>query len=213
MDGNINNVPAENLDWLILPSLDLSSMNIALLKFYSKTEKRGLPLKLMVSTNYTYGTSPGLSTWTQIDGKFPAINSNTWQKSDSIDLSAFKTQNTSIAFQYNSNTDSAAIWSLDDIMIYSSTSVITAVDDIDLTKPHLKIYGNPATNHILAKFSEPVIGKIKVEVLNNLGVTVSQKTIGSNGLIDIETKGWKKGMYILKTTYGNKTVSAKVIVQ
>lgn len=95
----------------------------------------------------------------------------------------------------------------------TALSVITAVDDVDVNEPHLTIFGNPASNHIMAKFSEHVIGKVKVEVFNNLGIMITQKAIGANGLIDIDTKGWKKGMYILKTTYGNKTVMNKVIVQ
>lgn len=126
--GNQNNE-----DWLISPKFDLTGTNIPLLNFYSYNTFNGPSLSLRVSTNYTGTGSPSAATWTTINGEFPDANSNTWTLSDSINLSAFKSANTYIAWVYTSTTSGAARWRLDDIQVYNSTAA---------PLPSLTVYGN-----------------------------------------------------------------------
>ncbi len=117
--GNI-----QNEDWLISPSFNISSYNYPLLSFWSRNKFTGPQLKLMISTNYSGTGDPYASgvTWTEIDGKFPAGNTDVWTKSENIDLSAFKTSgsNLYIAFVYTSTTVDGARWSLDDFNLVNS---------------------------------------------------------------------------------------------
>jgi len=114
--------PQQNEDWLISPAFDLSGFDYPLLRFASRTAFAGPVLQLMVSTSYDGHSDPYTATWTLLNGRFPAEGSDTWQVSDSIDLTAFRQDSVYIAFKYTSSPAvNAARWTLDDISLYNST--------------------------------------------------------------------------------------------
>jgi hypothetical protein len=111
------NVP--NIDWLISPAFNLTGTTYPLLTYWSRTAFNGPPLQLKVSTDYT-GGDPTLATWTDLNGKFPALASNVWTISSDINLSAFKQPNVHFAFVYTSSDDDGARWTLDDVSVVNS---------------------------------------------------------------------------------------------
>ncbi|TGE06375.1 T9SS-dependent choice-of-anchor J family protein [Hymenobacter fodinae] len=113
-----------NEDWLISPALNASSFAYPLLSFYSRVAFSGAPLQLKVSTNYSGTGSPNAAgvTWTNVDAAFPAIGSDTWTLTDNVDLTAFKSATLYVAFVYNSTTDEAARWTLDDVRLRNSST-------------------------------------------------------------------------------------------
>ena len=127
MNGYVNATigNAENEDWFISPSFNLTSYSIPLLRFYSVSAYVGPSLKLMVSTNYVSGL-PATATWTEVYGKFPANNSFAWTLSDSINLSNYKQPNVHVAWVYYSTIDEASRWTLDDIEFFNSTTIPAA---------------------------------------------------------------------------------------
>jgi len=125
INGGSSTSSTENEDWLISKSFDLSTMTYPMLSFWSRTAFAGNTLQLKVSTNYDGSSLPSTATWTDIGGKFPAIQSDTWTKSDNIDLSNFKTTKVYIAFVYtspNANPSMGARWTLDDFAIRNSST-------------------------------------------------------------------------------------------
>jgi hypothetical protein len=114
--------PIENEDWLISPAFDLSGFDFPLLDFASRTAFSGPTLQLVVSTNYDGASNPHTATWTPVNGRFPALLSDTWTVSDSINLAAFRQPNVYIAFVYTSSSAiGAARWTLDNFHITNST--------------------------------------------------------------------------------------------
>ena len=109
-----------NEDWLISPALNLLPTAFPLLSFYSRTAFNGAPLKLRVSTNYTGTGNPALATWTDLNGGFPLQASDVWKLSQNINLTAYKTANTYVAFVYNSTNDDGARWTLDNVKVDNS---------------------------------------------------------------------------------------------
>lgn len=133
----------QNEDWLISPALNLNGFNVPLLRFRSRTRFAGLKLKLFVSTNYNGSGNLTGSNWTEINGKFPNIDTDTWTTSDSINLNNFKTANTYIAWVYYSNpTDGAARWTLDDVSIF--TSAVTPQPAITSTQNLINFFILPS---------------------------------------------------------------------
>lgn len=116
----------ENEDWLISPPLQISSLNLPVLRFWSKGEFSGLVLQLLISTNYTGTGDPNLATWTNANASFPMFN-NTWTLTDGIDLTAYKAAaNVYVAFKYHSSVeDGAARWTIDDVDVSNRSNLFT----------------------------------------------------------------------------------------
>ena len=117
--GNVTNE-----DWLISPSLNLASTTYPLFSFWSRTAFAGPALRLLVSTNYPGTGSPVAAgvTWTDLNATFPATGSDTWTQTANVDLSAYKMGGVYVAFVYNSTTDEAARWTLDDVVLTNSAT-------------------------------------------------------------------------------------------
>ncbi len=116
---NITNVPNE--DWLISPAFNLSAASYPLLSFWSRTAFNGKALQLKASTDYSGSGNPALASWTDLNGRFPAIASDVWTQS-TVNLSAFKQQAVYIAFVYTSGPEEGARWTLDDFTIENSAT-------------------------------------------------------------------------------------------
>ncbi|GAA3737887.1 hypothetical protein GCM10022422_21550 [Flavobacterium ginsengisoli] len=121
-------------DWLISPRLRLDSFNhIPLLSFYSRQYYDGPSLKLVVSTNYDGVSDPNTATWTPLDGKFPG-NTGTYEKSEYINLIAYKTDHTYLAWVYETTSgglDNAAEWSFDDFAIIDESKYVDSNPFLD----------------------------------------------------------------------------------
>ncbi|MES2774109.1 MAG: choice-of-anchor J domain-containing protein [Bacteroidota bacterium] len=125
----------DNEDWLISPPLDLSGFSLPVLSFYSRGEFSGLPLELLVSTNYSGTGNPNAASWTKLNADFPVAGSNVWTLSDNINLNAYKAfPKVYIAYKYiSSPTQGAPRWTLDDIAITNRTQLFfTTPATIDL---------------------------------------------------------------------------------
>lgn len=121
-------------DWLISPRLRLDGFTqIPLLSFYSRQFYDGPSLKLMVSTNYDGVSDPNTATWTPINGRFPQ-DTGSYVKSEYINLSAYKTDHTYLAWVYETTSggnDNAAEWSFDDFAIIDESKYVDSNPRLD----------------------------------------------------------------------------------
>ncbi|KAF2342515.1 T9SS-dependent choice-of-anchor J family protein [Flavobacterium tistrianum] len=121
-------------DWLISPRLRLDGFTqIPLLSFYSRQFYDGPSLKLMVSTNYDGVSDPNTATWTPINGRFPQ-DTGSYVKSEYINLSAYKTNHTYLAWVYETTSggnDNAAEWSFDDFAIIDESKYVDSNPRLD----------------------------------------------------------------------------------
>jgi endonuclease/exonuclease/phosphatase family metal-dependent hydrolase len=87
----------------------------------------------MVSVDYDGKSSPETATWTVVNGNFPTTT-GTYVQSQFIDLSAYKTDHTYVAWVYEttaSGTNNAAEWSLDDIAITNDAGYVASNPNLD----------------------------------------------------------------------------------
>ncbi|MFD2514497.1 choice-of-anchor J domain-containing protein, partial [Pontibacter locisalis] len=116
-----------NEDWLISPKLDINSFAFPLLSFNYRTKYTGDDLKVRVSTNYSGSGDPSSATWTDIE-VLSADNADVWKKLENLNLEAYKSANTYIAFVYTSTTSSAARWTLDNFKLENVANYINTSD-------------------------------------------------------------------------------------
>jgi hypothetical protein len=103
--------------WLISPTINLSGVNTATLKFdqvVNYASPNGA-LSIMISTNY-YGNVT-TATWSELNlDQWP--NGNNWTFiTSTADLSAYLGQTVTIAFKYTSTTSASATWEVKNFVV------------------------------------------------------------------------------------------------
>lgn len=107
-----------NEDWLVSPSINLSSVSTATLNFQTASKFAGNLLEAKISTNYSGAGNPNLATWTNLTATLDTNTSSyIWTNSGNIDISAFTGGNVYIAFKYTSTTSAASTWEVDNVKI------------------------------------------------------------------------------------------------
>ncbi|MFN0257172.1 T9SS-dependent choice-of-anchor J family protein [Pedobacter ureilyticus] len=122
-DGD-GNKPSD--DWLISPKMNLTAFpNYPIVSFWSRKWFAGPTLKVYVSTTYNGSAAINLADWTEITSPGLPNTTGVWLQSNNIDLSAYKTAATYIAFRYATETGSngnAAEWRIDDFSLTNKTA-------------------------------------------------------------------------------------------
>lgn len=121
VDGNM---PSD--DWLISPKMNLAAFaNFPIVSFWTRKYYVGPDIKLYVSTTYNGNGVINLADWTELTNVGIPSTTGTWTPSNNIDLSAYKTANTYLAFRYvtdNSGNSNAAEWRIDDFLLTNKIS-------------------------------------------------------------------------------------------
>ncbi|NIK72840.1 hypothetical protein FHS56_000326 [Thermonema lapsum] len=118
MNGYAGGAPQDNEDWLLSPALNTSASST--LSFAYRTKFSGPDLVVKISTNYS-GGAPSSATWTDLV-TLPSNNSDTWVTQSPIDISAYASTNTVIAFVYTSSTSGgAARWTIDNFVVTNAS--------------------------------------------------------------------------------------------
>ena len=111
-----------NVDWMILPALDLTGLDACYLNFDEAINYTGTVADeqvVYVSTNYSGLGDPSLATWNEltIGGRSPG-NSWSYFSIEPADLSAYLGESSvHIGFKYTSTTDVAGTWEIDNISV------------------------------------------------------------------------------------------------
>ncbi|MFD2550619.1 endonuclease [Bizionia sediminis] len=107
-----------------------------------------------------------------------------------------------VSITIDGNTGSNRV-AFDDLSYTCYANLSTA----ELNKLEANVYPNPVKNLLHITLSKPE--ETQVEIYNVLGKNMLQKTIQATGTIN--TQSLSSGMYILRITQGNQTISKKLI--
>jgi hypothetical protein len=110
---NSANIPTET--WLISPAVNLTGTTAPVLNFVTACNYNGAVLQVLVSTDYTSG-DPNAATWTALPAAV-SPGSWTWTPSGDMDLTAYSSANTRVAFKYTGSGSDGKTWELDNIKI------------------------------------------------------------------------------------------------
>lgn len=98
----------DNQDWVISPALDLSLYTNSTLSFAIKTKFKGLPFKVYVAKDQPIRPEAGSNEWKELEVIYPNPKNENWILISHLDISAFKSTSTFIAFQYNASFEMGA---------------------------------------------------------------------------------------------------------
>jgi hypothetical protein len=205
MNGYAGGQSNVNEDWLISPALDLSNYEDVVLNFRAATNFDGPELQLMISEDYDGQSNPNNFSWTDFSDAADWSSGNyEWLESGDIGLN-LTGMAVSIAFKYTSTADNAAVWQVDDILVYGNE----LVGVVETPKDTFRGWPNPANqiyNLSLAANAEMIVTDIS-------GRTILTKSL-NKGENRIDIRQLKRGAYLIqvRTIEGNTTVS-KLVVQ
>ena len=218
--------PAGNLDDLISPPFDLSSITDdgMTLTFRYAYRKRAAAndewLRVFVSSNCG-------ETWAQRrtikgDNLSPLISTSSWTPSSQNDwvtvhmtniTSAFWVDNVRFKFQFES--DGGNNFYLDDINIYAGDPQELSVEENSMFTD-FNIYPNPTEGELTIQFTTENSANYTIELVNMLGQVVETSLIkanAGNNLVMIGTEQLRSGVYTLRMNTGNAQIIRQVIVK
>ena len=113
-----------NEDWLISPSINLSTFTSATLNFDTAKNFSGAPLQAFISKNYIgYGDPNAVGVvWTPISATFAPSTNYLWQSTPPINLTSLGftgagNSTVFIAFKYTSTSAAGATWLIDNVKV------------------------------------------------------------------------------------------------
>ncbi len=103
--------------WYISPAMDLTTVDAPTLSFMTMMNYDGPQLETYVSTNYSPGGGVGSATWESLSANYSPGN---WDEVQSgpIDLSAYSSASTYVAFRYTGSGSNGSTWELDNIAVF-----------------------------------------------------------------------------------------------
>ncbi|GAB1416111.1 hypothetical protein MASR2M117_15170 [Paludibacter sp.] len=193
ISGFANGINNDNEDWLISPTLDLSNMKSATLKFehalnYSPNETDKISNHtLWISNNYKNDGNTSTAQWTQINiPVMPAGNNWTYVNSGEISVpAAFLSKDINFAFRYLSNSAVAGTWEIKNL---SLNAICNATSTKYLKQSYRKVfYSNGHINIGDENFSS-------IKIYNLLGTCIFEKNLDVNSTLPFQ----QSGIYIIK---------------
>ena len=120
MSGYENGSSYDNEDWLISSPVSITGVSSASAYIVYVAQYTGFSdydVTLQVSTNYEYGTSPSMATWTQLPVTFP--NTNSWNDFQTVEasLNEYIGRVVTIAIKYVSDVDASRTIEIQSISI------------------------------------------------------------------------------------------------
>lgn len=199
-------------DWLISPRLRLDGFTqIPLLSFYSRQYYDGPALKLMVSTDYDGVSNPNTATWIALNGKFPG-NTGTYTKSEYINLLAYKTDHTYLAWVYETvsgGSGNAAEWSFDDFAVIDESKYVDSNPILD--------FADVSPNSISASqsfvFAAAGYGDITIEAPTSYQLSLDNISFASSIIVSsADTAGGKTVYARFAPTAKEPTISGVLTI-
>lgn len=103
--------------WLVSRSVNLSSSSAPKLSFSTTANYLGPDVEVYISTTYDGSGTISMGDWTKLSGFSLSTGGFAEVASGNVDISAYKSTTTYVAFRYVSVTGDAGTWQIDDVSI------------------------------------------------------------------------------------------------
>ena len=202
MSGYANEMANENEDWLISPRMDGNFASIKM-SFSTAMKFDGEPLQVMISEDYE-GGEPSDYTWTNITDMFDfSTGDYTWVESGEVNITNYTGESFCIAFVYNSTSEAASTWEVDNVMIMAQQPVSVAEN-----ATMVSVCPNPAIDVIAINLAQDA----EIGIYDMSGRKVaSQQALG--GTANCSIANLESGVYFLHVRYVDGTVAVSKFVK
>ena len=199
--------------WLVFGPLDMTAVSDLILAFDAAESFGDTTLNINYSQDYT--TCPSLATWTSIDG---IVNAGSYEV-DVFD-STGAASNVYIGIQYEDDgVDGYSNWALSNVSLRASgncptlgtrpTSSCPALSTVENKIDGFEMYPNP-TSLGYVTLSSRNNAEMSVKLFDILGKQVLDQKVNDNKL---NVSSLNTGVYIMKVSQDNATITKKLVIQ
>jgi len=184
----------ENEDWLISPPMDAFLKDDEKLEFWTATNYNGPQLQVKLSTDYDGSGDPNTANWTELSAQLSAGEWE-WTWSGSIDIEDLVDEEIFyVAFQYNSTSDEAATWEVDEILISGKHSL--GIEE--QSEEAASFFPNPASDmlQVNLKTTTPGAGEMIIFGMDGKQIETYGIPSGENHFT-INVSDWESGLYLI----------------
>lgn len=199
-----------NTDWLISPAIKLESATDIAVSFKTAKNYNGPDLKVKLSTNFTgeaNASAVAAATWTDITSSFEfSGGSFAWKPSGEYKITT-ASGNAYVAFVYESTTEGAAAWEVDDFLV---TGFLKTSNIIQESAISFRFYPNPVQDvlHI-----ENLTGFSHLEIFDMAGTSRHVQLLNGENRLAVPVGNLPRGMYIIRLNSANGLQVEKFIRQ
>lgn len=192
----------ENQDWLISPVMNMTNYsNISFTFEQARNYATNDGLYVKISSNYDGESDPNDAEWTDLTSSF-IFPEGGWDfiSAGNVDITSYAGEATYVAFVYNSGSDEAATWEIDNVEVLGIIG--TGIENTKATE--LSVYPNPATSMIAVNSDDNAV--LSVFSLTGKKVIETSVVTGEN---QVNISELHSGMYFVVTISenGNKAVA------
>ena len=203
MNGGIT--LADNTDWLISPTMNVSAMTNPMLSFWAKRRfNNGVTTKeVYISSNYSGDVTT--ATWSPLTVTgFAAIDTTGWKAFNNTSLMSYKANNFTFAFKYTATAANPSDeLTIDDVTI---TDGPVSTSSVQLENMNVAVLGTANDGVLTIAIDSKSTSNYAVRIMDVLGNTIYngaiQASIGKNKY-SIQLPAVSNGVYIM--TIGNAT--------
>lgn len=196
-----------NEDWLISPSLDLTSFESVSFSFdQARNYASNDGLYVLVSTDYDGSSDPSTNgIWNDITSSYTFPDPGSWDFMEAgvADVSAFTGVNTYFAFKYTSTDSDASTWEIDNALIYG----ITGIGIIESPKVNFSFYPNPGVDFVYVDADTE--GAVKIYSIS--GQLLIDEPV-NKGVNNIDIDALSQGTYLLQFSNAKGNSSTKKLI-
>lgn len=197
----------DNEDWLISPMLNTAIYHDVEFSFENAFNYSGPDLQVFLSQDYDGNSDPNGYTWIELTDEFTfSGGSFEWVTSGAVDLDLYSYESVYLAFKYTSNTDGAAKWEVDNLLV---TGVLSdGINDAEALS--FQVYPNPG--HGAYQIKNKLGQEYELSVYNIIGEKITN-TITSNEDYILDLQDFENGVYLLQIISNNQKKTISLIKQ
>ncbi|MBL0066797.1 MAG: T9SS type A sorting domain-containing protein [Bacteroidetes bacterium] len=216
------NSPSGDADALILPPLDLSTYDNAVMTFYVAAATYGTSndnIKIKVSTNCGTTWSPiwnktgaSLATVGSVSSAFTPSSANQW-RSETVNLTQYTGVNrTNVMIKFEALSAQGNNAYIDDINMTLTTGLKTVTQALAFD-----LYPNPATQRAQIDFNLEKAGDVTMQVVDKMGklvYTYSEPSMNpGEHTFELNTSDFAKGIYMVNIKSATGSSQKKLVVE